>query len=87
MWRRTRVLVAVDPPLLASLVRDALVDVGVDVDLGRLSRYGVRRWNVAVVQDGDRTRRARHVVYVDGDRDFPSLIAAIRRLAVVSPDR
>lgn len=97
MHRRPRVLVAIQPPLLADLVRAAL-PAHFEVVVQPLSRAGWRRWDVAVVPQGAHGLRARHVVSMSARRDEPkrqvrhwtvpdfwSLVVLVRRLCEVRP--
>jgi hypothetical protein len=98
MTRRPRVLVAIQPPLLADLVRSAL-PAEFDVVVQPVAASGWRRWDVAVVPQGTHgLLRARHVVSMSSKRadsvrrrrqliapDFGSLVVLVRRLCEVRP--
>lgn len=96
MPRRPRVLVAIRPLLLADLVRSAL-PASLDVAVRPLPLRGWRRWDVAIVPHGSRSRlRARHIVSLPsehqlGERphepggEFRSLVTLVQRLCDVRP--
>lgn len=83
MTSRPRILIAIEPPLLADLVRRSLVQEDVDVDLTSRSQAAVGAWDIAVVSpSGQDYVHARHVIdpaTLDGGT-FDSLVALVRSL-------
>lgn len=94
--RSPRVLVAIQPPLLADLIRRALAPE-CDVVFRSTARPGFRRWHVAVVPPGAPRLRTRHLVTVSWSSspetrrhahhwsvtDFRSLVLLVRSLCEV----
>jgi hypothetical protein len=83
MTTRPRILIAIDPPLLADLVRRALDQDDVDIDITDGSQAVVGSWDIVVVSPAD-GEHARGLHVVDPDemesRDFDSLLSLIRSL-------
>jgi hypothetical protein len=83
MTPRPRILIAIEPPLLADLVRRALDQDDVDIDITDGSQAAAGSWDVVVVtSEGREQVRADHVIDVtemDGS-EFESLVALLRTL-------
>ena len=78
--RRPRVLLAIEPPLLADLLRRELASEAVVVDVTASGDGGP--WDVAVVSAGQPHVQAGHVIDLTAEdaSEFAALVALVRAL-------
>ena len=77
---------AIEPLLLADLLRHAVESNDVDVTVRRGVLWRLRAWDVAVIMPRQRIVRANHIVRVAAQQasDFASLVSLVRRLSATS---
>jgi hypothetical protein len=81
MTERRRVLLTIEPPLLADLLRRALESDEIAVDLAG-ANAAVGHWDVAVLSTMQSSVRARYVIDLSSDPGgFEPLVDLVRALA------